>query len=136
MRKLNEIAGDLQTLLSDYFQTVRISALQTSDQLLKEIRAINPGKLPGVIIVFDNLNFEGMTMTNTAHLTLVLVDQFRAGSDERAMSVFKAASDLAALFPPDGKEVNGTYFYPVDCVASGLDSDHAVIAVGIEVKQG
>ena len=136
MRKLNEIAGDLRDLIGTKFQTVRISALQTSDQLLKEIRAINPEKLPGVIIVFDSLNFEGMAMTNTAHLTLVLVDQFRAGSDERAMSVFKAASDLAALFPPDGKEINGTYFYPADCVASGIDADHAVIAVGIEVKQG
>ena len=136
MRKLNEIAGDLQTMLGDHFQTVRISALQTSDQLLKEIRAINPERLPGVIIVFDSLNFEGMAMTNTAHLTLVLVDQFRAGSDDRAMSVFKAASDLAALFPPEGKEINGTYYYPADCVASGIDSDHAVIAVGIEIKQG
>lgn len=136
MRKLNEIAGDLRTLLGDHFRTVRISALQTSDQLLKEIRAINPGKLPGVIIVFDSLNFDGMSMTNTAHLTLVLVDQFRAGSDERAMSVFKAASELAAMFPPEGMEVNGTYYYPADCVASGTDSDYAVIAVGIEIKQG
>lgn len=135
MRKLNEIAGDLQTMLGDHFQTVRISALQTSDQLLREIRAINPERLPGVIVVFDSWNFEP-EMTNTAHLTLVLVDQFRAGSDERAMSVFQAASDLAALFPPEGKEVNGTYYYPADCVASGIDSDHAVIAVGIEVKQG
>ena len=136
MRKLNEIASDLRTLLAPEFQTVRISSLQSGDQLLREIKAINPEKLPGVIIVFDSLNFEGMAMTNTAHLTLVLVDQFRAGSDERAMSVFKAASDLAALFPPDGKEINGTYFYPADCVASGIDSDHAVIAVGIEIKQG
>ncbi len=136
MRKLNEIAGDLQTMLGDHFRTVRISALQTSDQLLKEIRAINPEKLPGVIVVFDSLNFDGMSMTNTAHLTLVLVDQFRAGSDERAMSVFKAASELAALFPPEGMEVNGTYYYPADCVASGTDSDYAVIAVGIEIKQG
>ncbi len=136
MRKLNEIAGDLRTLLGDHFRTVRISALQTSDQLLKEIKAINPEKLPGVIVVFDSLNFDGMSMTNTAHLTLVLVDQFRAGSDERAMSVFKAASELAALFPPEGMEVNGTYYYPADCVASGTDSDYAVIAVGIEIKQG
>ena len=136
MRKLNEIAGDLRTLLGEYFRTVRISALQTSDQLLKEIRAINPERLPGVIVVFDSLNFDGMSMTNTAHLTLVLVDQFRAGSDERAMSVFKAASELAALFPPEGMEVNGTYYYPADCVASGTDSDYAVIAVGIEIKQG
>jgi len=136
MRKLNEICGDVRDLLLTKFQTVRISALQTSDQLLKEIRAINPDKLPGVIIVFDSWNFDGMSMTNTAHLTLVLVDQFRAGSDDRALSAFEAASDLAALFPPDGKEINGTYFYPTDCVAASPDSGYAVIAAGIEIKQG
>lgn len=136
MRKLNEICGDVRDLLLTEFQTVRISALQTSDQLLKEIRAINPDKLPGVIIVFDSWNFDGMSMTNTAHLTLVLVDQFRAGSDDRALSAFEAASDLAALFPPDGKEINGTYFYPTDCVAASPDSGYAVIAAGIEIKQG
>ena len=74
MRKLNEIATDLRGVLTEYFRTVRISAVQTSDQLLKEIKAINPDKLPGVIIVFDNLNFEGMAMTNTGRVTLVLID--------------------------------------------------------------
>ena len=136
MRKLNEICADVRDLLLTKFQTVRISALQTSDQLLREIKAINPDKLPGVIVVFDSWNFDGMSMTNTAHLTLVLVDQFRAGSDDRALSAFEAASDLAALFPPDGKEINGTYFYPTDCVAASPDSGYAVIAAGIEIKQG
>ena len=41
MRKLNEIATDLRGVLVEYFRTVRISAVQTSDQLLKEIKAIN-----------------------------------------------------------------------------------------------
>ena len=136
MRKLHEICDDVRDLLLMKFQTVRISALQTSDQLLSEIRAINPDKLPGVIIVFDGWNFDGMSMTNTAHLTLVLVDRFRAGSDERALSVFQAGSDLVGLFPPDGMELNGTYFYPVDCQAASPDSGFAVLAVGIEVKQG
>ena len=136
MRKLNEIAGDLRTLLGDHFRTVRISAVQTSDQLLKEIKAINPEKLPGVIVVFDSLNFDGMSMTNTAHLTLVLVDQFRAGSDERALSLFQAGSSLMTLFPADGKEINGVWYYPLDCVSATPDSQYATLAVGLEVKQG
>lgn len=136
MRKLNEIAADLRDLLLTKFQTVRISSLQTSDQLLSEIRAINPDRLPGVIIVFDGWNFDGMSMTNTTRLTLVMVDRFRAGSDERALSVFQAGSDLAGLFPPDGMELNGTYFYPSDCQTASPDSGFAVLAVGIEAKQG
>lgn len=136
MRKLNEIAGDLRDLIGTKFRTVRISALQTSDQLLKEIRAINPEKLPGVIIVFDSLNFEGMAMTNTGRVTLVLIDQFRSGSDERALSLFQAGSSLMTLFPADGKEINGVWYYPLDCVPATPDSQYAALAVGLEVKQG
>ena len=136
MRKLNEIATDLRGVLTEYFRTVRISAVQTSDQLLKEIKAINQEKLPGVIIVFDNLNFEGMAMTNTGRVTLVLIDQFRSGSDERALSLFQAGSSLMTLFPADGKEINGVYYYPLDCVAASPDSQYAALAIGLEVKQG
>ena len=136
MRKLNEIATDLQGVLTEYFRTVRISAVQTSDQLLKEIKAINPEKLPGVIIVFDNLNFEGMAMTNTGRVTLVLIDQFRSGSDERALSLFQAGSSLMTLFPADGKEINSVWYYPLDCVSATPDSQYAALAIGLEVKQG
>lgn len=136
MRKLNEIAADLRDLLLSKFQTVRISALQNHDQLLKEIRAINLERLPGVIIVFDQLQYEGMAMTVTEQVTLILVDQFRAGSDQRAMSVLEAASGLMTLFPADGKEINGVWYYPADCIAASPDSQFAALAVGLEIKQG
>ena len=136
MRKLNEIATDLRGVLTEYFRTVRISSGKTSDQLLKEIKAINPEKLPGVIIAFDSLKFEGMNMTNTGRVTLVLIDQFRSGSDERALSLFQAGSSLMTLFPADGKEINGVYYYPLDCVSATPDSQYAALAVGLEVKQG
>ena len=136
MRKLNEIASDLRTLLAPEFQTVRISSLQSGDQLLREIKAINPEKLPGVIIVFDSLKYLGMSMTSAARVKLILVDQFRSGSDERAMSVLEAASDLMTLFPPDGKEINGVYYYPQDCVSASPDPQFAAIAIGLEIKQG
>ena len=136
MRKLNEIAEDLRDLLSSKFQTVRISALQTSHQLLTEIQAINPDKLPGVIIGFDRLNFDGSSMTNTLKLKLILTDQFRSGSDERALSVFQAGSDLLELFPADGRQINGVWYYPADCVASTPDAQYAALSIGLEIKQG
>ena len=136
MRKINEIATDLRGVLTEYFRTVRISAGKTADQLLKEIKAINPEKLPGVIIVFDSLKFQGMNMTNTGRVTLVLIDQFRSGSDERALSLFQAGSGLMTLFPADGKEINGVYYYPLDCVAVSPDSQYVALAIGLEVKQG
>lgn len=136
MRKLNEIAGDLQDLLIIHFQTVRISALQNSDQLVGEILTINPEKLPGVIIGFHDLKFNGPGMTNTLKMKLVLVDQFRAGSAERALSVFQAASGLIELFPADGREINGVWYYPDECVAVSPDAQYAALAFGLEIKQG
>ncbi len=136
MRKLNEIAGDLRDLLLTKFQTVRISALQTSDQLLEEIQAVNPEKLPCVIIGFDNLKFDGSSMTNTLKLKLILTDQFRSGSDERALSVFQAGSGLLELFPADGREINGVWYYPVDCIAASPDAQYAALSIGLEIKQG
>ena len=136
MRKLDEIATDLRGLLSAKFQTVRISALQTADQLLTEIQSIHPEKMPGVIIGFDNLKFDGSSMTNTLKLKLILVDQFRSGSDERALSVFQAGSDLLELFPGDGRQINGVWYYPLDCAVSTPDVQYAALAVGLEIKQG
>lgn len=136
MRKLHEIAGDLRDLLLTKFQTVRISALQNSDQLLTEIQAVNPEKLPGVIIGFHNLKFDGSSVTNTLQLKLILVDQFHAGSDERALSVFQAASGLLELFPADGREINGGWYYPADCIAASPDAQYAALEIGLEIKQG
>ncbi len=136
MRKLNEIAGDLRDLLIIHFQTVRISALQNSDQLVGEIQTINPEKLPGVIIGFDKLKFNGPDMTSTLKMKLVLVDQFRAGSGERTLSVFQAASGLIELFPADGREINGVWYYPAECAAISPDAQYAALAFGLEVKQG
>ena len=136
MRSLNEIASDLQSLLASGFQTVRISVSQSPAQLLSEIRAINPDSLPGVVIAFDSLKYQGMSMTVVCRVKLILIDQFRAGSDQRALSVLEAASGLMALFPPDGKEINGVYYYPQDSVSASPDPQFAAIAIGLEIKQG
>ena len=136
MRKLNEIAADLRDLLGTKFQTVRISAMQNSGQLIKEIKAINPEKLPGVIVAFESLKFNGTSMTNTERIKLVLVDQFRAAADQRALSVFQAAGSLLELFPADGREINGVWYYPADCAAANPDPQFAALAVGLEIKQG
>jgi hypothetical protein len=136
MRKLNEIAADLRDLLGTKFQTVRISAMQNPGQLIQEIKAINPEKLPGVIVAFESLKFNGTSMTNTERIKLILVDQFRAAADQRALSVFQAAGSLLELFPADGREINGVWYYPADCAAASPDPQFAALAVGLEVKQG
>lgn len=136
MRKLDEIAEGIRDLLTEDFRTIRISALQTSDQLLKEIRAINPDKLPGVIIVFDRREFASPESIDTAYLTLVLVDQFRAASDERAVSLFREAEKLIERFPPEGMRMgNNVWINPMDVAAASVDPAYAVLAVGIRCRQ-
>ena len=87
MRKLHEIAGDLRDLLKDEFRTVRISSVQTSEQMLQELKSINPDRLPGVIITFESWQMVEENTLRDVSASIVLADSFRSGSDERALSV-------------------------------------------------
>lgn len=136
MAKLHEIAEALRAELAGHFQTVRVSSVQTPEQFTKELKALNPEKLPGVVIVFDSLAFNAEAAVEECHLTLVVVDKFTAGSDERALSVFRAGADLLEIFPPDGRMLGGVYVHPTDCVAASPDAQYAALALGITCKQG
>ena len=59
MISLERIATDIAAELQEVFSTVRICAVQNPEQFLTEIRAINPEKLPAVLIVFDGFCFYG-----------------------------------------------------------------------------
>lgn len=136
MAKLHEIVESLRAELSGHFQTVRVSSVQTPEQFTKELKALNPEKLPGVVIVFDNLSLISEEAVEECHLTLVVVDKFVAGSDEKALSVFRAGSDLMDLFPKDGRTLGGVFIHPTDCVAASPDAQYAALALGITCKQG
>ena len=134
--KLYEIAEELRNLLAEDFRTIRISLLQTSDQLMKEVRAINPDKLPGVIIVFDRREFSSPDAIDSAYLTLVLVDHFRAGSDERAVSLFRESEKLLEKIPAEGTQLGDVWINPTDVAAASVDPAYAVLAVGVSCRQG
>lgn len=136
MRTLENIVQDLREHISKSFETVRISSLQTPEQFMQEVKAINPDRLPGVIIVFDAMNFLSESSISEFSLTLVLVDRFRAAADVRALSVFRSAGALLDLFPPEGFSLNNVHVHPVDCTASSPDALYAVMALGIKCKQG
>lgn len=58
MNNIKQIISDLQTYIGKSFETVRVSAVQNQEQFFKELKAVNPDKLPAVIIVFDNLIYQ------------------------------------------------------------------------------
>ena len=99
MRGPHEIASDLKTLLESSFQTVLITTMQVSEQFLAEIRAISPAKLPAVIIVYERFDLTETNTLDESQLSLVLVDQFVASSEAKALSVLAALSTLRGLFP-------------------------------------
>lgn len=134
--QLHEIVGALKDELSEHYKTVRISAVQNQEQFTRELNAMNPDRLPGVIIVFDNYLPMSMDAVQEHHLTLVLVDKFTA-SDEKALSLFRAAGQLLELFPLSGRMIaDQVFIHPEDCVSASPDSQFAALALGIVCKQG
>ena len=126
----------LKTELAKEFPTVRISALQNQEQLLSEVKAINPEKLPGVIIVFDELQLNSQEGVAEYHLTLVAVMRFTAASDTKALNAFECVDKLLELFPVDGRTLGDMYVHPGDCTAASPAANYAAFALGINAKKG
>ena len=135
MRPLNLIAADIKTRLETAFADVRISCVQTSDQMLQELSALNTAHLPAVLIVFENYTFYNENTLREHKISLVLIDRFRAASDDRALGALAAAESLLTLFPPDGIELNGVYAIPSDCQAATPDPQFACYAIRLTVRQ-
>lgn len=131
---MEKIVLSLKALLEKKFRTVRVSSMQTSEQFLRELKVVNRENLPGVIIVFDGLNNLSETATGEINLTLVLIDRFKAGSDERALSLYRAAGELLELFPPDGMDLDGVHVHPVDLIVASPDPELAALGLGIKCR--
>ena len=135
MISLDKIATDIAAELQEVFSTVRICAVQNPEQFLTEIRAINPEKLPAVLIVFDGFAFTAESTVREDRLTLVVLDEFRSASDERALELFKLPGKIMEILPPDGRDLNGVWIHPEDCTAGSTVIDYAVLAIGLVCKQ-
>lgn len=134
--RLHEIALALQELLLKHYQTVRVTAIQNADQFLAELSAVNPDKLPGLLIVFDNFQFVATGTIREDRISLVLIDRFRKGSDDRALRLFESSEKLLELFPLEGRKLGDAFIRPEDCLASSPKADFAAMALGLIVSQG
>ena len=131
-----QIADALAAELRKKFATVRISAVQAPEQFLQELKAINPDKLPGVIIVFDGSSVNSADGVEEYRFTLVAVDRFRTSSDERALGVLKTAAEVMTLFPSDGRYLGAVFVHPTDVTAATPDPQYSALALGIVCKKG
>lgn len=136
MQTVKQTAEKLSALLAQKFATVRVSALSNPEQFLHEIRAINPANLPGVIIVYDGGSFSDENTMRTERMTLIVLDRFRSGSDDRALELLAHVDTVLELIPPDGVELNGVHITPEDCNSCSNVVDFAALAIGIVCRQG
>ena len=123
----------MRKLILRKFATVRFTTVQTPEQFLVEVRAIGRERLPGVLVVYD-----GTTIADGVRedqVTLVLVDRFRADSDDRALSVLEATENLLSLFPADGQDLDGVWTFPRDCQIASPGRDFAALALGVSMRQ-
>ena len=136
MRKLDEIAGDIRTRLGTNFPTIRFSTAETSPQLINEIKAMSESRLPAVVAVLGS----GEILDNARHqslkITLVLIDRFVAGSDDKAVSAWINLQTLMDLFPADVTEINGVFYIPRQFYAASGDPKYSCFAFELEAHQG
>lgn len=135
MRKLHEIAADLKNRLGDTFPTFRFSTAENSPQLLNEIRAVSDAKLPAVIAVIGSGEIIDSARHQVLKITLVMIDRFVAGSDERALSAWEGLQTLMDLFPADVSEINGVRYIPQQFYAASGDPKYACFAFELEAHQ-
>ena len=114
---------------------VRISVMQSGDQFLAELKAINPDAFPCVIIVFDGIDFNPETMCAEARVSLVLVDRFRANADDRARKLYAQAAELMAIFPLLGRDLDEAFVTPEDVRTVSVDPMYAAILLGLRIQQ-
>lgn len=134
---LPELAEELKKELETTFATVRITAIQNAEQFLTELRAINPGRLPGVLIVYEGTSFTDTNTIRNEQICLCLVDRFHADSDDRALRLFEGIEKLLALYPPEGRMIREEAFVtPEDVQASSPATDFAAAAIGLRVQWG
>ena len=69
-------------------------------------------------------------------LSLVLINAFIAGNEERTLSVFEAYEKLLGIFTPDGLTYNDVVYLPAECYAASADKNFACLALTLIVKQG
>ena len=135
MRDLADIAGDIRDRLAGNFSTVRFSTAESSPQLLNELRAISENRLPAIVIVIDSGSLSENRLKESLKITLVLIDRFVAGSDDKALSVWRSLAKLRAAFPPVAVEINGVHYLPSQFYAASGDPKYACFALELEAVQ-
>jgi len=130
---LRRIQIIVRSLFDNKF-TVRVSALQTPGQFLKEIEAINANDLPAIIIVFDGMKYNPDEVCAEADFSLVFVERFAAFSEDRVEDIMDGINTIVNAFPVHGRKIHGLFFIPIDIQPVAVDPLYVSFAFGLKVK--
>ena len=135
MRTLQNIAQDVADRCRTRFQTVRLSSVQSSPQLLNELRAMNDSLLPAVVVIMDSGQLTEFCRRQEVKITLVLVDRFVAGSDERTLSGLTQLQRLMDLFPAVATPMNNVQYCPASFYVATADPKYICWAFELQAIQ-
>lgn len=125
MRKLTEIYGDIRNHIQADFPVVRCSSARTPEQMIREVQAIGRKSLPAVILFLDGMYFlQSDTPIRKWNVTLLLVDQFHAGSEEQTCSAWEHLEKLYRYFPSEGIRINDVFYLPDTVYTNGDSPEH------------
>ncbi len=122
MRSLNSIIGDIRAHIAPVFPAARFTSIRNSKQLLQEIRTIHPDTLPAAFLVIREIKYTEGNRIRMIHLSVIAADQFRAGDEARAVSVWEKYEALQQLFPAEGILLNGIFCIPVSAAAENEEN--------------
>jgi len=140
MRTLEDIAGDLKTILAEKVRSVHFipgKAMPEDPEENGDLRALGGGSLPAAILLPEEGGYRNGNAVRTQKIRLLLVDSFTAGGDPRASSVWNLAEQVRLLFPDSGRMIQGVFYLPVSAgPANGvLFAGHAVYEIELLLQQ-
>lgn len=140
MRTLEEIAGDLKTLLTECVRSVHFipgKPVPSESDESGDLRALSGATLPAAILFPEDAGYRNGNAVRTQTVRLLLVDSFTAGGNSRASSVWSLAEQVRSLFPDTGRTIQGVFYLPVSAgPAEGvLFAGHAVYQIELFLQQ-
>lgn len=100
-RSLSRIAEDVKVLLEDagLFEEVRIAAITSYETLYKLLPDL--ALLPAAVICVGGGELEDGNAVRSADIGIVMIDEFRASGEDKALGIWEVLDATVNLFAPD-----------------------------------
>lgn len=138
-KPLYEIADGVKQRLEDLaiFKAVSVAAISNGGQIWLAKDVLN--KLPCAVVCIGSADFESSGLVSNKSVLVIVVDEFKAGTDAKAEGIWPLVDSVCASFMPQVEEGKVPEMPVIDGVEyelksfSPIDSAERVVAFGIEL---